>query len=110
MEDEIITSDWSKFGDKEIEEAKELLSNLKEIDSYGKVEVFLNRHSGYVFLSDEDYKIWIMNGNKIEEWYTCPYYGHEGFFEDMDHDPQDKECTKYMEAIKKERREKGGKT
>jgi hypothetical protein len=38
MIDEIVTSDWSKFGNKEIEEAKELLSHIKEIESYGKVE------------------------------------------------------------------------
>lgn len=99
MNDEIVTSDWSKFGYQEIEEAKELLSHIKEIDNYGKVEVMFNTHSGYVFLSDEDYKTWMMNGDKIEEWYSCPYCGHEGFLEDMDHESEEEECTRYMEEI-----------
>ena len=97
MED-IITSDWSKFGYQEIEEAKELLSHIKEIASYGKVEVFFNTHSGYVFLSDEGDKVWMMNGDKIEEWYSCPECGHEGFLEDMMH-AGNGECQKYQEEI-----------
>lgn len=97
--EEIVTSDWSKFGDREIEEAKELLSHIKEIESYGKVEVFFNTHSRYVFLSDEDCKVFLMHGDKIEEWYGCPYCGHEGFLEDMEHEPEDIDCTRYMEEI-----------
>ncbi|MBE9593293.1 MAG: hypothetical protein IMF19_07410 [Proteobacteria bacterium] len=98
--EEIVTSDWGKFGTREIEEAKELLSHIKEIESYGKVEVCFNTHSGYVFLSDENYKVWMMNGDKIEEWYSCPYCGHEGFLGDMEHEPEDEECTRYMKEIK----------
>ena len=99
MNDEIVTSDWSKFGYREIEEAKELLSHIKEIESYGKVEVFFNTHSGCVFLSDEEYEVWMMNGDKIEKWFSCPYCGYEGFLEDMRHEPEDEECTRYMEEI-----------
>jgi hypothetical protein len=102
---EIVTSDWSKFGYQEIEEAKELLSHIKEIESYGKVEVLLNTHSGYVFLSDEDSKVWMMNGNIIKEWYSCPYCGHEGFLEDMEHEPEDEECSRYIESIKQRAKE-----
>ncbi len=97
--EEIVTSDWNKFGYQEIEEAKELLSHIKEIESYGKVEVVFNTHSGYVFLSDEDYKVWMMKGNKIEEWYSCPYCGREGFLEDMEHEPENEDCTRYMGEI-----------
>ena len=99
MREEIVTSDWGKFGYKEREEAKELLSHIKEIETDGKVEVFFNTHSGYVFLSDENYKTWMMNRGNIEEWYNCPYCGHEGFLEDMKHEPEDEECTRYMEEI-----------
>jgi len=99
MIDEIITKDWSKFGNREIEEAKELLSHIKEIDAYGKIEVFFNMHSGCVFLCDEDFKTWMMNGDKIEEWFNCPYCGHEGFKEDMDHEPESQECTDYLKQI-----------
>jgi len=99
MIDEIITKDWSKFGSREIEMAKELLSHIKEIDAYGQIEVFFNTHSGCVFLSDADYRTWMMNGDKIEEWFNCPYCGHEGFKEDMDHEPESQECTDYLKQI-----------
>ena len=99
MMDEIVTEDWSKFGNREIEEAKELLSHIKEIDSDGQVKVMFNTHSGCVFLTDENYRSWMMNGDKIEEWFNCPYCGHEGFKEDMDHEPQDKDCTEYLQQI-----------
>lgn len=97
----IVTTDWNNFGYREIELAKELLSHIKEItDSYGKVDVAFNTHSGYVFLTDEEYRVWMLNGDKLEEWYYCPYCGHEGFLEDMEHDPQDSECKEYLKQIK----------
>jgi len=96
---ETVTSDWSKFGTREIEEARELLSHIKEISSCGKVEVAFNMASGYVFLVDEDFRVWMMNGENIAEWYNCPYCGHEGFLEDMKHTPEDKVCTEYLESI-----------
>lgn len=99
MNEEIVTSDWSRFGYREIEEAKELLSHIKEIDSYGKVEVMFNTHSGCVFLEDEDYTVWMMNGDEIEEWYHCSYCGHEGFLEDMKHEPENEECNEYMQSL-----------
>jgi len=97
--DEIITKDWSKFGNIEIEEAKKLLSHIKEIDSYGKIEVCFNTQSGHVFLCDEEYRVWMMNDGKIKEWFSCPYCGHEGFLENMEHAAKDKECTEYMKQI-----------
>ena len=95
----IVTSDWSDFGNREIEMAKELLSHIKEIDSSGEVKVQFNMHSGYVFLTDEDYRVWMMNGDQIEEWYNCPYCGHEDFLEDMYHTPEDRDCVEYMNEI-----------
>ena len=99
MTNNIVTSDWSDFGHREIEMAKELLSHIKEIDSYGKVEVMFNFNSGYVFLCDADYKVWMMNGDKLEQWFTCPICGHEGFKEDMEHAEDDEECTEYLKEI-----------
>ena len=96
---EIVTDDWSKFGYREIKMAKELLSHVKEVDSYGKLTVFFNMESGCVFLSDEDYRSWMMNGDKLEEWFLCPYCGHEGFKGDMYHEPEDEECTEYLREI-----------
>ena len=94
-----LTTDWTQFGLKEIEEAKELLSHIKEIETYGKVEVFFNTHSGFVFLSDEESRTWMMNKDKIEEWYSCPICGHEGFLEDMEHGEDNEECIEYLRQI-----------
>lgn len=96
---DVTTTDWSEFGHREIEMAKELLSHMHEIDSYGKVEVMFNQNSGNVFLVDEDYRVWMMNDDKLEEWFTCPNCGHEGFFEDMPHGEDEEECREYLESI-----------
>ena len=93
------TQDWSEFGYREIEMAKELLSHIKEIDSSGQVKVEFNPSSGNVFLVDDDYRVWMMNDNQIEEFFSCPYCGHEGFKEDMEHEPEDKDCTEYLKSI-----------
>ena len=93
-----VTSNWNDFGHREIADAKELLSHIKSIDSYGKVEVQFNTMSGYVFLVDEDYRVWMMNGETIEEWYNCPECGHEGFKEDMEHSGNNG-CYEYQKSI-----------
>lgn len=94
-----VTENWADFGDIEIEEAKELLSHIKEIDSYGQVKVMFNTQSGYVFLCDEDYNVWLMNGDKIERWFSCPECGHEGFKEEMQHSEDDEDCQEYLKQI-----------
>lgn len=93
-----VTNNWNDFGHREIADAKELLSHIKSIDSYGKVEVQFNTMSGCVFLVDEDYKVWMMNGDGIEEWHNCPECGHEGFLEDMEHDGNFG-CFQHQQAI-----------
>ena len=48
------------------------------------VRVEFNPMSANVFLIDEDYNVAMMNGDDLEDWFTCPYCGHEGFKEDME--------------------------
>jgi hypothetical protein len=96
---ETVTKDWSKFGHREIEEAKELLSHIKEIDSSGKVDVAFNTHSGNVFLWDEDNRVWMMDDDEIKEFFSCPICGHEGFLEEMEHGEDDPECQEYLKEI-----------
>jgi len=101
--DSIITTDWSEFGEVEIKEAKELLAHIKEIDSSGKVEVTFNKHSGYVFLTDEDLRVWMLNDGKIEEYFNCPVCGHEGFKEEFnDHNNSNQECVEFERELLKE--------
>jgi hypothetical protein len=104
---EIVTADLSKFGLIEIDEAIRLLTAYREqSDRQGGslnlgdgITLNFNSNSGYVFLSDEDYNVFMMNGDLLEEWFNCSYCGHEGFKEDMYHEPKDKDCTEYLESI-----------
>lgn len=93
------TQDWSKFGEVEIEKAKELLSHIKEIDSHGKVAVEFNPNSGFVFLVDEDYRVWMMNDGQIQQFFSCPICGHEGFKDEMEHNMNNSECKAYLRDI-----------
>jgi len=58
-----------------------------------------NTYSGYVFLTNSEYQVAFMNGNNLEIWYNCPYCGHEGFKEDMEHDFESSECIRYLIEI-----------
>lgn len=83
----VVTTDLSKFGYREIREAIELLEayleNTKDILGDGLTLNF-NTHSGCVFLSDEDYRIAMINNGNLEEWFYCGECGAEGFLEDID--------------------------
>lgn len=46
----------------------------------------MNINSGNVFLTNSSYQIAMMNGDKLESFYSCPQCGHEGFLEDMKHE------------------------
>jgi hypothetical protein len=56
---------------------------LPEDFSDDKVRLAFNRNSGYVFLVNDDYQCAMMNGEKLESFYTSPYAGIEGFFDDL---------------------------
>ena len=102
MTDKIVTCDLSAFGYCELELAIDLLKAYKDqrIDFLGDgLTLNFNTHSGNVFLSDEDYNVGMMNGDKLEQWFNCPYCGHEGFKDEMQHKPEDGECTRYLKEI-----------
>ena len=72
-------------------ERKQVLEILKAWDKNGLPERFydnrvrfgFNRNSGYVFLVNDDYQCAMLNGDKLEHFYSSPYKGIEGFFEDL---------------------------
>jgi hypothetical protein len=85
-------------------ERKMALEILQAWDQYGLPERFydqgvrfaFNRNSGYVFLVNDDYQCAMLNNGKLEEYYSSPYDGHEGFFSDLvsefnDMHPEDQE-------------------
>ena len=47
------------------------------------VKIACNRNSGYVFLVNGEYQCAMMNGDKLESFYTSPYDGHEGFIDEL---------------------------
>lgn len=80
------TSNLADFG--EIER-KSLIELLIALDKHGlpndfhddNITPMLNKNSGYVFLTNDEYQVAMLNGDKIETWYSCINCGHEGFEE-----------------------------
>lgn len=65
------------------------MSKLPDNFDNTNVHPIMNQNSGYVFLTNEDYDVAMMNGDTLEKWHTCFNCGHEGFTEDFEHDPSD---------------------
>ena len=104
MKDSITTTDLSDFGERERRLAEDLLRAWREqglpgVFDYDEVSIMFNRESGCVFLTNSDFQAVMLNGEQLEIWYNCPYCGHEGFKEDMAHEPQDVECTEFLREI-----------
>ncbi len=103
----MTTTNFAEFGYREQEMAEELLREMRlqglPEDFYDEeVTVMFNTYSGNVFLTNSDYQVAMINGDKLESFYTLPYSGEEGFLEDLleldlDYD-EDKE---YLKEIQK---------
>lgn len=82
MSESIVTKDLKKFGNRELDIAADLLkalANNGRPDFLGdEVEVWFNTHSAYVFLSDEDYNVAVLEDDKLVQFYTCANCGYEG--------------------------------
>lgn len=79
----IITVDYSKFGYRELEIAGKLLCVLAEggIDFLSNgITVNFNVNSGYVFLSDEDYNVGMLDDKEVHivQFFSCIECGYEG--------------------------------
>ena len=84
----MTTTDLSQFGYRELGMAGELLtaySNNNDFAFFSNegVQLMMNTSSGNVFLTDSDYNVLMMNDDKLEEFFTSPYDGKEGFFDDL---------------------------
>ena len=102
-----VTSDLSKFGMKELAELRDLLNAWLEhglpndFEDDGVFPMF-NPNSGCVFLTNAEYQSAMLNDDKLESWYNCPC-GHEAFFENIEHEPIDTDCTDFLKSVKKAR-------
>lgn len=84
---EITTSDLSDFGSRERQMLVKLLTAWQQQglpDGFNAhlVVPMMNRNSGCVFLTNDEYQSCMMNGSDLEEWFNCPHCGNEGFKED----------------------------
>ncbi len=100
---ETLTHDLSKFGSRERAMAGELLKawsdhGLPDEFDDNDVTIEFNINSGYVFLTNSDFQVAMMNGNNLELYYSCPECGHEGFKEEMNHEGNN-ECKEYVKQI-----------
>ena len=85
---EIVTADLSKFGYRERELAEKLLKAWREqglpSDFHNEdVTINLNLHSGYVFLSNAEYQVAMMNGDNLESYYHDFETGEEEFLSEL---------------------------
>jgi hypothetical protein len=97
---EIVTSDISHFGRRERELLIDLLSAWNQQglpdDFYDEnVIPMSNGNSGYIFLTNSEHQVCMMNDDKLEMWYTCSNCGHEGFAEDCK--VEDEHCNECKE-------------
>lgn len=85
---DITTTDLSRFGYRELAMLEELLKAMREQglpdDFYGdEVVPMMNFYSGNVFLVNSDYQVAMMNGDKLENFYSLCYHGNEGFLDEL---------------------------
>ena len=90
---DLVTADLSKFGSRELSEAGDLLKIYAEggVDFLDDgITINFNPNSGYVFLSDEDYNVGMLEEGKIKQWFNCGECGEEGFKEHFQEEGLDK--------------------
>jgi hypothetical protein len=85
---EITTTDFALFGSRERKMAEQLLRAWREQGlpkdfDPEKVTIMMNTHSGNAFLTNEEYQVAMMNGNRLESFYTDFETGEEGFKEEL---------------------------
>lgn len=100
------TQNFEDFGYRELAEAGKLLTAYKasETDNTrflaNNVKTEFNPNSGAVFLIDEDMNVAMMNGDILEDFFTCPECRHEGFLDEMEHNTDNDECQEYLKNIR----------
>lgn len=82
------TTNLADFGIRELKEVRDLLTAMLEQglpeDFYNnEVVPMFNQSSGYVFLTNSDFQVAMINGDELESFYTSPYEGLEGFYDDL---------------------------
>lgn len=82
----IVTSDLSKFGFREIRIMKDILNAYVKnpyVVEGSDLTISMNTYSGYVFLSDEDYNTYMLNGDELELFVMCEECNAEDFISEL---------------------------
>jgi hypothetical protein len=97
------TTDLSNFGYRELKITRDLLDAMitdglpENFHEKGLTTMF-NRNSGFVFLTNDDFQVAMMNGENLEMYYTCPECGEKGFKEDLEKS-LNKCCEEYLKEL-----------
>ena len=85
------------FGYREIRETAELFKAYLDSNIHiDGLKVCFNANSGNVFLSDENYRVWMDYNGKLKEFFSCPNCGWEGYIEEFERRTKD-ECNECVE-------------
>ena len=103
----MITTNLAQFGARELAEVRDLLDamlahGLPSDFSDDGVQPMFNMNSGFVFLTNSDYQVCMINGDKLESFYTSPYEGMEGFYDDLkeQYEDMDEEDKEWFDSLK----------
>jgi hypothetical protein len=82
------TTNLADFGYREIKMVRDLLNawldnGLPEDFEHNGVTVMMNKNSGNVFLTNDEFQVAMESGGELYSFYTSPYEGREGSFEDL---------------------------
>lgn len=102
------TTNLADFGARERKMAADLLTASIEqgfpddFEDDG-ITLMMNSNSGNVFFTNANFDVAMMNGGRLELFYSCPQCGAEGFREDI-HDADtavdlNTECVRYLRNI-----------
>jgi hypothetical protein len=100
-----VTNNYDDFGLREKEEARDLLAvygtHKDKTQFLGSgVQVYFNMMSGFVFLSDEDYNVAMLNvDGELEDFITCPNCGGESLASEFRDDCTDECCQEYADDM-----------
>ena len=103
----MTTTNLAQFGARELEKVRDLLDamltqGLPSDFSDDGVHPMFDMNSGFVFLTNSDYDVCMINGNKLESFYTSPYEGLEGFYDDLKEQYEDmnEEDKEWFDSLK----------
>ena len=101
------TTNLAKFGTRELAEVRDLLDamiNQGLPDDFYNSEVvpMFDQSSGYVFLTNSYFQVAMLNGDKLESFYSSPYECFEGFYDDLKEQYEDmhEEDKEWFDGLK----------